>query len=202
MPGKPKLDPDYSAKLAWLLGERVKALEAQLAKLQRDVVALWYERRSIAALVDREPRLATKFGLLAKWLGAIPRQSTIADAIGPDLRRALAFAPGRDTDARSPLEAELREILATDPRMAERDLREAMKKRAREGVGIVLDVRVGLLGHAPGSRKRNRGLLVVWRHPMTGREKRTAWSSISNRLGRVRRSAIAVAKARLRAKTP
>jgi hypothetical protein len=161
-----------------ILRDSLKKLGAELDRLRREIEALWHDRQSIAALVDSEPRIARKYGLLAKSLEEVPRRDTIANVVAPEVTRSLAFTKGRPPGALGPLNSVLVEILEADPRMSTENVLAALRRRI--GTGVIVNVRDdGMLRPAPGRLKRTRGPLVDWRHPATGEEKSTALSTIS-----------------------
>jgi hypothetical protein len=175
---------------AEVLRRRLAIMKVEIDALERDIRDLWSQRRSIAALVDKEPYLAKEFGLLATRLERVSRLPVIADVVAPLVRRARAFAGGRRRNALDPLDRVLVEILKHNPDMASDDVLKALKHRAGDG-GVIVRVRQGVPhGSAPGHAKtRGRRIAVTvvdWRHPETG-DQHTAWSTIrTHRLSRVR----------------
>jgi hypothetical protein len=172
-----------------LLRLRLTLAHSELDEIHRELVALWGERQLVAALVDREPRLAKKLGLLATRLEAVERRPTtraVSQVVAPLVTRALAFAPGRRLGALDALDRVLVKILEADRRMKPDDVLEALKARAGHD-GVIVGVRKGWPKRAPQSgAKRIKGPLVGWLHPQKG-EQLTAWSSIrARRLPRLR----------------
>jgi hypothetical protein len=122
------------------------------------------------------------------------------ESIMTDLRRKGLLPPpanpalraGKRPGALDPLDAVLVEILSDDPYAQAATVKDRLRDRVKSGDGVVKEVRHGAVKASPipGSRRPRVARLddvVIWVHPKTRQRKRTAWSSIRNRLTRLRK---------------
>lgn len=171
---------------------KLASISTDLDEIKQGLHTLAAIRRLLADL-PLSQRQRQQIGLLATRLDEAPRHvhakgavDAVSHALGPALTRAMNFSLGRRRGSLDALDHVLVEILTPDPLISAKEVREGLKRRV--GDGTILKVDRGLLRRVPGSgAKRNVGPLVIWRHPETRRENRTALSSIyARRLPRLR----------------